>query len=599
VLDFLTSSVRNTSLLVDLALRNNATASVANSLQDVGLAQVREGDGPMGPTTLRFKYNGDAYHAIVDTDSVGIPADLLVKGMAGIPTQMPSLVKAIGIPAKLLRQFVVLNPLYSARQLFRDSTAAAIASGANLTPVLSSIKHLSRTESRETLESRGITGGQVLQGTADDMTALLRGITAGGSPMLSLAKWESASMAADAATRAAQYDSYRKQGLSELEATFMALESMNFNRRGVSANVHWVSHMVPFFNAQIQGLDVLYRAFRGRMPMQERLQIREKLLKRGALLMATSMAYALAMQDDEAYKNATPEERAANFFVPLPGVDEAVRIPIPFEIGYIFKALPEMVLNMALREDGTTEAKKALNAIILQTIPGGSSMPTVDVRGANVPIPIILPTAVKPAVELALGKSFYTRRDIESEAEQSLEAKYRYRDTTSELAKTLGSVTGVSPIMVENTVRGYTSGLGVALMQAFSFAMPTADGPEAAAKTLSKLPIVGPAFQPADGSGVLNLTYDRIKEIEQTKRTYEQLVKRGERAEAERYLQEKADTLALASAGGNVKQMLGKLTQLEAAVRASDMSPVEKREMLIAVRQQKLMLAEAGRSALR
>ena len=58
----------------------------------------------------------------------------------------------------------------------------------------------------------------------------------------------------DAATRAAQYNSYRKQGLSDMEATFRSMESMNFSKRGLSPSMHMVSTMIPFFNAQIQGL---------------------------------------------------------------------------------------------------------------------------------------------------------------------------------------------------------------------------------------------------------------------------------------------------------------------------------------------------------
>jgi hypothetical protein len=30
----------------------------------------------------------------------------------------------------------------------------------------------------------------------------------------------------------------------------------------------------------------------------------------------------------------------------VPGVDEPVRLPVPFEIGYIFKALPEALLQL-------------------------------------------------------------------------------------------------------------------------------------------------------------------------------------------------------------------------------------------------------------
>ena len=71
-----------------------------------------------------------------------------------------------------------------------------------------------------------------------------------------------------------------------MEATVMALESMNFNKRGLSPSMHIAASMIPFFNSQVQGLDVLWRAISGQMPMSKRLDIQGKLLRRGSLVMA-------------------------------------------------------------------------------------------------------------------------------------------------------------------------------------------------------------------------------------------------------------------------------------------------------------------------
>jgi hypothetical protein len=63
-----------------------------------------------------------------------------------------------------------------------------------------------------------------------------------------------------------------------MEATLMALESMNFNKRGASPSVHIAGALIPFFNAQIQALNVLYKALTGKMPFNERLKIQEKVI---------------------------------------------------------------------------------------------------------------------------------------------------------------------------------------------------------------------------------------------------------------------------------------------------------------------------------
>jgi hypothetical protein len=114
-----------------------------------------------------------------------------------------------------------------------------------------------------------------------------------------------------------------------------------------------------------------------------------------------------------------------------------LRIPIPFEIGYIFKALPEALYNSMMNEHGSEEAVKAFNQILIQTIPGGTSMATMDVGGFKIPTLLPIPQAMKPIIETSLGKSFYTGRDILSKGEQQLLPEAQFRENTTEIAKAL------------------------------------------------------------------------------------------------------------------------------------------------------------------
>jgi hypothetical protein len=126
VLDFLTSSVQNTSVLLDAALRNQATKNTMIDLVDMGLARFISPTS--GPDVVSFKLKGEDKYVLVETDKTGIPADLLVKGMAGIPVNNSAIVRAMGYAATLVRKGVMLNPLYTVNQLFRDSVAAPILS---------------------------------------------------------------------------------------------------------------------------------------------------------------------------------------------------------------------------------------------------------------------------------------------------------------------------------------------------------------------------------------------------------------------------------------------------------------------------------------
>jgi hypothetical protein len=588
IIDFMTSSVQNTNMLVDMGMRNLATKNAVMELVDLKAATlVKKADGP---DVVKFKVDGDDRYAIVATEKVmignkefetGVPADLLVKGMEGIPTQMPFLFRVMAMPAQLLRKAITLSPLYMAKQLFRDSLAAPILSGANFTPVLGVLKEINGA-AKEKLEKRGITGGQQFRGTSEDMSMILREISDGKSGwMTALGKFEALGMEADALTRRAQYNSYIEQGLSEMEATLLALESMNFNKRGASPSVHVANALIPFFNAQIQGLNVMYKAMSGKMPFNDQLRIREKMLQRGGMMAAATFAYAVMMEDDEAYKNATPDQKYGNWFIRLPGLDEPVKVPVPFEIGYIFKAIPEALYNSMTTEHGGEEAVKAFKQILLQTIPGGSSYG--------------IPQAAKPLIEVGLGKSFYTGRDILSAREKQLLPEEQYRVNTSEAAKLVGSTLGVSPIKIEALVSGYTGTMGLAFLQAISLGVPSKETPERAVMRLSEYPIVGGAFQPNDAGGIINSVYERMNEISQVKSTVNKLLEEGKVQEAEALITKRGTEYMQSELADTFKANMNMLTQAERAIAASKMTPEAKREQLDNIRKIKIGLANTTR----
>ena len=588
IMDFIASSVQNTSMLIDMAMHNLAMKNLMFEFKDLGLAtigKVKDNNAPTGAVT--FKLDGVEHFGVVDTEVLGISSDLLVKGLAGIPTMFPAFVRVMGAPARFLRRMIVASPLYMARQLFRDSLAASIASGANTVPILSALKQIGKPGA---LERRGITGGQVFTGMPEDQARMIKAMQAGKFSINNgLAYLEGKAAQVDALTRRAQYDSYIQQGLSEMEATYMALESMNFSRRGLSPSMHMASTLIPFFNAQIQGLDVLYRSFTGQMPMNERLEVRKKLITRGAMLALLSFAYAMAMQDDEAYKNAKPEEKYGNWFVSLPGVEQPLRLPIPFELGYVFKALPEALVNILSNEEGGEEAFKALKHIVQQMIPGGSSY--------------MIPAGVKPLLEVGFGVSAYTGRDIESAREQQVEPAYRARESTTELAKTVGELTGFSPIKLEFLMSGYTGQMGMALISALSAPFAgTGEGPAPATKRPSDLPLIGTLFQPKDASGIIDLVYERMNKVRQVQETYKRLIDENKPEQAKRYAEEKADELSLASVAGAFRQQMGEITKFEREVRASTLTPDRKRAELDRARQAKIDLSKrvqalSGRTA--
>jgi len=589
ILDFFTSSVQNTNMLMDMGLRNLATKNAVYELVDLHAAKfVKIADGP---NVVKFREDGVDRYAVLATEKVkignkefdtGVPADLLVKGMAGIPTQMSALFRAMAVPSQLLRKAITLSPLYNAKNLFRDSLAAPIYSGADFMPVIGALKELKDSTTKKTLEKRFITGGQQFTGSAADLTKILRDVSEGKPGwMVALGKLEAMSMEADAATRRALYNSFIEQGRSEMEATLLTLESMNFNKRGASPSVHWLNSMIPFFNAQIQGLNVLYKAAMGKALFNDQLRIREKLVQRGSMLAVISLVYAAMMQDDDAYKNATPDQKYGNFFIRVSGLDEPIRLPVPFELGYFFKALPEAIYNSMVNEHGGEEAVKAFKQILLQTVPGGSSYG--------------IPQILKPAIEAGLGKSFYTGRDTLSAREKELLPEEQFRAITSELAKSVGKTLGISPVVFEQLINGYTGTMGLAFMHAVSVGIPSNETPEKAVKRLSDYPIVGGAFQPNDAGGIINSVFERMNENIKVKHSFDKMVEEGRMSEAKDLLQRRGNEYMQSELAHSFKNDMTKLTQAERAIAASKMAPEEKRAQLDKIRKIKIAVAETVR----
>ena len=588
IIDFQSSALQNTSLVTDIGLRNIATKNTAYTLEKLGMAKILNGKGPASGNVVRFKEHGQERYAVID-DALGVPADLLVKSMEGISTSLPSAIRFMQGPANLLRKGVTRMPLYAVRQVIRDSLASTMTAGVDAMPVTSAMKQLSSlmsgtNETERKLQAKGLIGGQVFSATPDDMKLILQDIAAGKDHWTTLmSKLDHIAMKADAASRVTAYNSYVKQGMSDMEASLASLDMMNFTKRGLSPNMLLASNMIPFFNAQVQGLNVLLKAFRGTSMFQNKLDIKGKLLKRGAMMAALSMLYAAMMGDDDAYKNATPEERYNNWFVYIPGFDEPVRIPIPFEVGYIFKALPEAVFNLAATDEKAANVVKAFKQMAINTIPGGSNM--------------LLPQALKPAVEVAANYSFFTGKPIEGSRLQAMEPGKRYGAGTSELAKAMGDLLNVSPTQVDYLVRGYTGGLGAAIVALLNPLLASPEKPGTPEKKMSELSFIGQAFQPTDGRGLIQEAYDTMNRINQAKASYNKLQEDGLFQEAEKFANDNASLVGASSAAGKFRQYMGDLAKQVRQIQGDPvMTPKEKRDAIDAIRQEQIALAKQLRS---
>jgi hypothetical protein len=559
----LTSAVQNTFMLTRMAMHNKATMETTNAMYKAGfVSKMGKGVGPANTgsrnDTVRYKLDGEDHFAVIDADTFGIPAELIVRGMEGIKTTIPDMVKMMGIPADVLRKFITRSPAYLIRKLVREPVNAFVLSGLDGVPIANALRELAKmragkSEAELALMRGLVVSSNIYTGGEADMQKFLSDVSAGRSGWDKfLGKLDNMAMQADTVTLATIYNDSIKKGFSKAKAQYRAMESANFGRRGLSPSMQVLSTLVPFFNAQLQGLDVLYRSIKGDMPFNEQLEIQRKIVARGALLFAGSLAYAFMMQDDEDYKKAKPEERYSNFFMNIPGVKDPLKLPVPFEVGLLFMGLPQAIVDVAMGGATGSEATKAIGKLILNSAPG------------------VVPAAPKPLIEAFYGET--TFGPIESAREKLLEAGARFRPGTTELAKTLGSVTGevgISPLLIEHFVRGYTGGLGVALMSTLNPLLRDPAEGEKMPVGASRQPFIGGLFQPSEGRFLIERAYSRMNDVISAQQTYKDLVNRGQQDRAVAYAKENAALIVGAPMAGSFRQRMGELFDMERKIMAN------------------------------
>ena len=468
---------RNSLSILTASMKNDGVSKLVRDMQSLDLAQEIAAKDTPGLNTVFVFEDGIKKHFLLEDPEIYYA----VQSVGGIKTD--ALTKFFAMPAGFLRDTVTRDPGFVVVNILRDTLSSAVTSGVELgidsdsyTPIVDSVKNM--FGSMEDLEKFGIIGGYDFANDEGDIVKFMartrrqqglspeNGISA-ESAFFKL--WDGLgglTTKSDGATRKAVYDSvYKnaiKNGQTEAEAqsaaAYQGLEIINFGRRGSSPTFKLITAAIPFLNARIQGLDVLYRSFgsreysateslqKGESMQDVKARIFRTAMLRGLSLMGITALYYLLVSDTEDYKEAKREIRDDNWLIPTP-FDYTVKIPIPFEVGMIFKALPERVIDMAW---GQVE-KDPMRSITRQI----STSTKIPVIGGDISI-----QAVKPLFEAITNRSAFTGTEIVPYYKLGMQAGYQANPQTNELARLIGEALGISPIKIEYVLKGYTGTLG-------------------------------------------------------------------------------------------------------------------------------------------
>ena len=572
--DFLETVVRNSQAAVETSMKNIAAQ---RAIRDSLLFQEAE--------KLPYKATGNNIVTVQEnglTSYYRVQDALLVEAMKGLNLPEIPMMGFIAGPANLLRNLVTKDPGFMMANLLRDSMAAYITSGTNMKPVIDTMhqfgKALAGTSPEvEALRKSGVLGGFDLSGSVDQSaealskklrknTKTLTAFEKGTSPVTGI--WdalEKGSAASDAATRAAVYKRVMEETGNEAEALFKALEVMNFNRRGNSPIVRILTAAIPFLNARMQGMDLLYRATTGQMNMANAKQIQKTFFIRAATMMGLSLMYYGLVSDDDEFKKQEQEVKDNNWLVPALGI----RIPIPHEIGIVFKVIPERIYSLMFKSD--TE-KDFMNSMI---------------RQLTTTLMVSPPQSVLPLMEMATNYSFFTGRNIVPSTIKDVEAKYQTLTNTSTLAKTIGESLGMSPVKIDHLWKGYTGTMGTYLVDVVDSVMNLhADVPKAS-KRFEQMPVIKRFALDPDATGKISAYYELKDSTDEVIRTINFLEKNQKFSEMAEYQKDHLNILATEDYVKEIAKSYKELDEFRAFVVSSKMGEDAKRDALLNISKMK------------
>lgn len=545
--DVFDNMVRWSQYAINRSVRNHK----ALQMVDIG-TDLQVGDRKMAEKTDKMNPKKNTIRVFRDgTQEIYSMADpLYVDAFSAISNvTIPSL-KFFTWFSNLLRQSVVLYPLFSVAQVPQDAISAMFSSGlktkyALRIPVLAVkefIKTLNKTSATHNLlKTYGATGvrdfsAAIARKDVEIAAGLKAQKSLGGRVLEGLSH---IAMAADNSVRQAVYDASMAQGLSKAEAIEKAFDIINFRRRGTSKMINLAGQTVPFFYAYMSVQRTAYKTLTGvGISPQKRSEALKTLATTSGAMMAMALFYTMMNADDEEYKK-TPEairDRTLN----IPGTG-GLRIPLRPDLFLMPKVMTEHLYHL-ITDNGLSDSAKFRKSVS-------------DGIANAVLSPQPIPQALKPAIEVGINYDFFQGRPLIGQFEKQKEAERQFNDNTSEFSKVLGQF-GVSPIAADHVIRGMFGSAGGLFLYTTNFMInsdPDVPRPELSFRdAMAALPGTSGFVTKASENALKGDFYALRDEVEKTKNTYNDIKTRSPQ-ELEQFLSDEKNIARLGLAKGTEK----------------------------------------------
>jgi hypothetical protein len=339
---------------------------------------------------------------------------------------------------------------------------------------------------------------------------------------------------------------------------------MNFNRKGSSAVVRILTAAVPFLNARLQGLDIFYRASTGRMNTADAKEIQRKFFVRGMTMMGLSLLYYFAVAGTPDYEKQEQETKDNNWLLPYFGI----KIPTPFEVGTLFKTVPERIAAYYFGTDTGEDFRKAMW------------------RAANGFVPIspaaYIPQTLKPLLEAMTNYSFFTQREIVGAGLKDVAPEFQIGPGTSEIAKFAGKL-GLSPMLVDHMVKGYTGTMGMYAVDVMDSVMNQFGDSPKPSKRFEQMPVLKRFALDPEARGNVTNYYELKDTVDTAVRTMNLLERSAKPEEFAEYLQKNVGVLAVKDYVSDLEKSMKELRDMKRMIQGSPMKSDEKRDAITAI----------------
>jgi hypothetical protein len=281
---------------------------------------------------------------------------------------------------------------------------------------------------------------------------------------------------------------------------------------------------------------------------------------RGLTIAALSAMYYAMTHDDDDYKKQEQETRDNYWLIPSMGI----KIPIPFEVGVIFKVIPERVLAYVFGSDTGQDFLKSMGRQLTSTFMFNP-----------------IPQTVLPIVETATNYSFFTQRPIVGQGMQEIAAKYQVGPGTSKISAEIGRSLGISPIKLDHLIQGYTGTMGMYLMNALdSFFDMNSEAPKAS-KRFEQMPVIKRFAIDPEARGTVTAYYEMKNSVDELVRTSNYLKRTMDFKEYGEYMKENIQMFAVRDYVNDLEKNMKQFREMKNLVRISAMDSDAKRDALL------------------